>query len=225
VARFKDIYAPSLMLDAPYTSAPRFLTQIVSVASGDEQANQQWAHPLWKFMFPETVRTHSVFAAVRNHWLIMRGPFHTWPFRDALDFATVELETPLVAPTVSETDQIIGTGDGSETAFQLTKTYTIGDEEYVRKIYLPVLDENFRVAVDGVQVGESAYYVTRPGGMLHLDVAPSASQAVTWGGYFDCLVRFATDDIFQGIVQTANGIAGLGDLELSEVRYCADEDD
>lgn len=224
--RFKDVYAPALMLDAPCYSIPRFRTQLVTVASGDEQANSQWEHPLFSFMFPEVTRTHGTFAAVRNHWLVMRGPFHTWPFRDPLDFASCELDTPTEVPAYAPDDQIVGVGDGFTKAFQLTKTYSVGAEEYTRKIYLPVLsdtDNPFECAVDGVVLGVSSYYVTRPGGVLHLDVAPSLGQVVTWGGLFDVIVRFAKDNIFQGMIQTANGIAGFADLEFTEVRYCADD--
>lgn len=221
--RFKDIYAPDLMLDAPCYSIPRFLTQLVTVASGDEQANQQWEHPLYKFMFPEVAREHGTFAAVRNHWLIMRGPFHTWPFRDPLDFASCELELPSTEPDYAMTDQVIGTGDGSTQDFQLVKEYTIGDDSYTRNIYLPVEGE-LLLAVNGVAVGESAYYVTRPGGVVHLDIPPSPGQVVTAGFLFDVIVRFASDDIFQGMIQSPNGVAGFGDLELTEVRYCADDE-
>lgn len=220
MSRFKDIYAPLDMVSAPCISSPRWSTQLVMTNGGDEQANSQWSHPLWRFQFPEVIREQSTFADVRNHWLIMRGPFHTFPFRDPMDFASVELDAPNEEPTVDDLDQVIGTGDGSEQDFQLVKTYAIGDEEYARDIILPVAD-SVVVAVDGVPVGESAFYVTRPGGVLHLDVPPGVGQIVTAGFLFDVLVRFAADDIFGGIIQK-NGIAGYQDLELLEVRYCAD---
>jgi hypothetical protein len=51
---------------------------------------------------------------------------------------------------VSATDQIIGTGDGSEMAFQLIKTYGSGGHSSVRKIKKPVAG-TVRLALDAVE--------------------------------------------------------------------------
>lgn len=227
MGRFKNIYAPIDMVSAPCTSQPRFLNQLGLEGSGHEQVNEQWEKPRWRFNFPEVIREHGTYARVRNHFLVMRGVAHTWPFRDALDFASAELETPNVEPLITEVDHVIGFGDGStDQPFQLIKTYESGTEEtdtdsFIRKIVLPLL-ASVVVAVDGELVDPANYTVTRPGGILTFNFVPTLYAVVTAGYLFDCLVRYEQDDIFQGIIQK-NGIAGYADLALIEVPICRDE--
>src|SRR5690554_6598753 len=132
MSRFVDEYPPSGFRGFPCISSPRWSTSIVAVDSGAEQANQRWEHPLHRFTLPEAVRDHATFEAVRDHWLVMRGPAPTWPFRDPLDFASRALPAANVAPTVTSTDQTLGTGDGATRKFQLVKTYTRGSHSYTR---------------------------------------------------------------------------------------------
>lgn len=218
--RFIDEYAPAEMPGFPCISSPRWSTAIVQVDSGAEQVNQRWEHPLYRYMLPEAVRDHTVFEAVKAHWLTMRGPAHTWPFRDPLDFASVALNKPNFVPTVSATDQQIGIGDGAQTQFQLTKTYTRGSQTYTRQIILPVVN-TVRVSLDGVEQSGSPlpWTVSRPGGIVQFDTPPSPGQVVRAGFLFDVVVRFEADDSFDGIVQTY-GVGGFADITLIETRYC-----
>lgn len=216
MSRFIDEYAPKEMPGFPCISSPRWSTGIVQVDSGAEQVNQRWEHPLYRFTLPEAVRDHEVFEAVKDHWLTMRGPAYTWPFRDPLDFASVPLELPNHEPTVSATDQQIGIGDGAVTQFQLTKTYARGSQSYTRRIHLPIVD-SLLVSVAGTPTED--FTVTRPGGVVELSTPPSPGQIVRWGGLFDVEVRFESDDSFDGIVRTF-GVGGFADIPLVEVRSC-----
>jgi uncharacterized protein (TIGR02217 family) len=122
---FVDEYMPSNVPGTPCVSSPRFKTSIQVNAGGREQRNQEWEHPLHRFVLPEAVaRQWDVVQSLMTHWRIMRGPFHSWPWRDPLDFASCDLVRPNQIPTVAMTDQVIGTGTGFTTDFQLTKTYT-----------------------------------------------------------------------------------------------------
>jgi uncharacterized protein (TIGR02217 family) len=218
--RFVDEYAPDDMPTWPCASAPRWSTQVTQVDSGAEQANQRWSHPLYRFTMPEVVRTQEQFAAVRDQWLCMRGPAHTWPWRDPLDYASVELNDPseFDPPTVAATDQTIGTGDGVTRDFQLTKTYRRGSQTYVRDIDLPV-SGTVVCALNGVAT--TAFNVSRPGGVVTFETAPTPGQVVTAGYLFDVEVRFENDDVFEGIVQSY-AVSGYASLTLVEVRPCGD---
>src|SRR5512145_2109895 len=119
MSRFVDVYLDPCVPGYPVLAAPRWSTDIAMADSGAEQANQRWAHPLTRYSLPEAVRTMKVFNAVRNHWLVMRGPAHTWPFRDPLDFASVELTAPNTVPEVSPFDQPLGLGDGFTRTFRM----------------------------------------------------------------------------------------------------------
>lgn len=219
MSRFVDEYAPKEMPGWPCLSSPRWSTNIVQVDSGAEQANQRWEHPLYRFMLPEAVREHSIFEAVRDHWLAMRGPAHTWPFRDPLDFASAPLPAPNTVPTISMTDQVIGTGDGAKTQFQLVKSYTRGGQSYDRTIHLPVAD-TVVVSVNGADPEPgNPWTVSRPGGVVTFDTPPSPGHVVRAGFLFDVEVRFESDDAFDGIAQTY-GVGGFADITLVEVRPC-----
>ena len=219
MSRFRDVYAPPEMPGYPCISSPRTSTTIVSSSSGAEHANQNWEHPLWRYTLPEAVRDHAVFEAVKDHWLAMRGPAYTWPFRDPLDFASVALAKPNTVPTLSMTDQVIRPGDGPAIPFQLQKTYVRGVYNYARKIELPVVS-TVLVSVNGVDVsGSNPWTVSRPGGVVTFTTPPTPGQVVRAGFLFDVEVRFESDDTFDGIVRTY-GVGGFADINLAGVRAC-----
>lgn len=222
MTRFVDEYAPDDMPSWPCASNPRFNTQITQVDSGDEQANQRWEHPLYKFTMPEVIREQDTFEAVRDQWLAMRGPAHTWPWQDPLDFASVPLDAPTIEPVISMLDQVIGTGDGITQTFQLTKTYQRGTQTYVRNVRLPVVS-SVLVSISGVDPATLsppiAVSVSRPGGIVTFDIAPAPGQIVRAGYLFDVEVRFESDEAFEGIVQSY-AVAGYASLTLVEVRGC-----
>ena len=216
--RFVDQYTPCELPGYPCLTIPAWSTTITRVSSGDEQANQRWEHPLHTFVLPQAVRSYSNYLAVQKHWYAMRGPLHSWPFRDPLDFASADLSQPNTVPTLSATDQTIGTGDGVTRSFQLVKRYAVGSQYYERKIYLPVLS-TVRVAVGGVEVTNDSPSpdVNRQTGIVTLVTAPGVGVAVTAGFLFDVQVRFESDESFSGMVKTFN-VAGYADMTLVEVR-------
>lgn len=216
MTRFVDEYLDSKVPGYPCVSSPRWSTEIVAVDSGAETVNQRWANPLMRFTLPEAVRDMTVFNAVRDHWLVMRGPVHTWPWRDPLDFASVSLDEPNQVPVISSIDQVIGTGDGVTTNFQLVKTYTRGAQSYTRTIRLPVLN-TVTVSIDSNEV--TNYTVSRPGGVITFDTAPLVGEVIMAGFLFDVEVRFEDDLSFDGIVQSF-GLGGFADITLIESRGC-----
>lgn len=222
MSRFVDEYMHACVPGYPCYCSPRWSTDLAMADNGSEQANQRWAHPLHKYTLPEAVRTMPVFNAIRDHWLVMRGPAHTWPFRDPLDFASVALEHPNEEPVVTPWDQPLGTGDGITRTFQLVKDYVRGSQTYRRTIRLPVLAD-LRIGRDSEfsPPGEylAGFSVDRYEGIVTFDVAPAGGTVLTWGGYFDVEVRFEADDSFDGIVKTF-GIGGFADVTLLEVRGC-----
>lgn len=222
VDRFKDVYLPSKIIGYPTRVAPNYSTDIAQSDSGSEQANQQWDHALRSVILTEGVRDQVTFEALLSHWHVMRGPFHTFPFRDPTDFASVDLVQVNVAPTISRTDQSLGTGDGFTRFFQLTKRYTRDAETYDRVIRYPVVS-SILIGVDGVDPSALSPALTvtinRQSGQVEFDSPPPAASVLTWGGYFDLQVRFEADDVFDGIMQTL-GVSGFADVPLREVRYC-----
>lgn len=224
MTRFKDVYIASKVIGYPARVSPRFSTDLATSDSGAEQANQNWENALRSIICPEGVRDQVTFEALKAHWLVMRGPAFTFPFRDPTDFASVDLTYVNVAPTTSRTDQPLGTGDGITRHFQLVKRYTSGGETYDREIYLPVTS-TIEIGVDGVDPAALSpalvATVSRYGGLVTFDTAPGVGDILTWGGLFDIEVRYEGDDVFDGIMRTFHA-AGFADIPLQEVRFCAD---
>lgn len=218
---FIDEYMPEEVPGYPCVSAPRTNTSIQVTAGGNERRNQNWEHPLHRYILPEAIgREWPVVESLKKHWLVMAGPFHSFPWRDPLDFSSGDLlaPNPEVDPVPTMADQTIGTGDGFTDTFRIVKTYSVGAQTYDRTIHLPILS-TVLVAVDGVLVDEADYTVSRPGGEIQFDTPPADTLDITAGFLFDVEVRFETDDALESILRTWQ-IGGFADLTLVEVRPC-----
>lgn len=219
---FIDEYMPEAVPGYPCVSAPRTKTSILVSAGGREQTNQQWEHPLRKFILPEAVgRQWAVVESLTKHWYVTAGPAHSFPWTDPLDFASCDLPAPNIDPELvpyAADDQVIGIADGIADTFQLVKAYTVGGQTYTRPIYLPVLS-TVLIAVDGVLQFPSAYSVSRPGGVVQFDVSPDEDAVITAGFLFDVEVRFESDDALEAILRTYQ-VGGFADLTLIEKRPC-----
>lgn len=222
MTRFVDQYIPDEVPGFPCISAPRWSTDLQIVDSGAERANQRWEHPLHTFTLPDAVREHVTYEGIHDHWLAMRGPLYTFPFRDPLDFASVALAQPNIEPVISGLDQTIGTGDGTTKTFQLQKTYSRGSQTYTRNIYHPVVS-SVLVTIDGSDPEalspSFAWSVDRLTGRVTFDDAPNPGVTIKAGYFFDVEVRFENDDAFEGIVRTY-GVSGFANIEFVEVRPC-----
>lgn len=216
MTRFIDEYLPECTNSYQALSGPSYASDLVIADSGAESANQRWSNPLWKFSIPQAVRDMDTMFQVRNHFMIMQGRAHTFPFQDPLDFASVDPENPGVEPTIDVGDQVIGTGNGSKTKFQLIKTYLYGTHSKTRNIHHPVVD-SVVIALDGVPQA-SGWSISRLTGEITFDTAPGSDVTVSAGYLFDCEARYDHDDFDAIAVSYRAG--GFADLELVEVPVC-----
>lgn len=217
---FLDIYMPAEVPGYPCVSAPRTKTTIQVDSGGGERTNQEWEHPLMKFVMPEGVRDWNVVQSLGKMWRITGGPANSFAWRDPLDFSAVDLAVPNpeTDPVPTMTDHALGTGDGFTDSFQLVKRYSYGGHTYDRPIYLPVLS-TVVVADNGVLVSASDYTVSRPGGIITFDTPLTVGHTLTTGFLFDVEVRFESDDAFEGILRTWQA-GGFADITLIEKRPC-----
>jgi uncharacterized protein (TIGR02217 family) len=202
-------------------SSPRFKTTIQVTFGGNERRNQEWEHPLHQFILPEAVaRNTSVINGLKKHWLITKGPLHSFPWRDPMDKASIDHAPNAIDSeiAISMTDQALGTGDGFTDSFQLVKKYVVGSEIYIRTVNHPVLS-TVLIADNGVLVSSSDYTVDRDTGIVTFNIPPINTHVLTVGFLFDVEVRFEGDDVFEGIVRTWQA-GGFSDLTLIEVRPC-----
>jgi len=167
---------------------PTYSTTIQTTASGHEYRVQRASQPRHRHRFEKNRMTNTEWAALIEFFHARRGNFHGFRFKDWRDFSTHTNGTG--APTAL--DEAIGTGDGSETDFQLFAEYDpAGLNPYIRTLSCPVAG-TILVAVAGTPTG--SFTITNPGGLITLDTAPGGGQIVTAGCYFDTPVRFASDE-------------------------------
>lgn len=194
---FHDVRFPE-RLSVGSTGGPQRRTEIVTLANGFEKRNTNWADSRRSYDAGIGLSSLDELMEVVAFFEARRGQLHSFRWKDWLDWKSCASgETP------ASTDQKIGTGDGSNRAFQLVKRYEGGIDPYVRIIKLPVAG-TVSVAVDGV---EAAFTLDPQKGIVTLASAPAAGASVTAGFEFDVAVRFDTDRV----------VASLSALEAGEI--------
>lgn len=177
---------------------PERATDIVTLASGREERNSRWAHSRRRYNAGYGVKSRADMQAVLAFFEERRGRFHSFLWRDALDYAA--------------TDEAIGIGDGTTVAFQLTKKYGADFDPYLRPITKPVA-ESVVVKVDDVVTAVSVDALT---GIVAFAAPPAEGAAITASFTFDVPVRFDTDRL--DIELSSFDAADVPAIPLLEVR-------
>jgi len=166
---------------------PMRKTEIVTLVSGHEERNAQWANSRRSWNAGYGVKSMADIEKVTAFFEARRGRLYGFRFRDPFDHQSAPY-----GKAVTAEDQLIGTGDGASVAFALTKHYSNGGASYARRIAKPVLG-GVAVAIDGVET--SAFTEDETTGIITFAVAPPAGASITAGFIFDCAVRFDTDSL------------------------------
>ena len=188
---------------------PERRTQIVELASGDEERNASWANSRRRYDVAYGIRRADDLAAAVAFFEARNGRLHGFRFKDWADHKSC---LPSGAP--SPTDQAIGTGDGAMTAFQLVKRYASGSQTWTRTITKPVAG-TVRVALDGAeQIG--GWSVDTTTGVVSFDAAPAEGVAITASFEFDVPVRFDTDAL--DVTLDLERLGSITSIPLLEIR-------
>lgn len=188
--------------DISYGSAggPEYSTDIVITQGGHEQRNINWSAARARYNVAYGVKTQAQLASLIAFFRARKGRADAFRFKDWTDF--------------SATDQLIGTGNGSATQFQLVKTYASGSVTETRTITKPV-SGTISIYKAGV-LQNSGYSVNTTTGLVTFSVAPANGAAITASFEFDVPVRFDTDRLSAAL--ESYGIGSINDIPLVEVR-------
>jgi len=188
---------------------PERRTQIVELASGEEERNASWTNSRRRYDAAYGIRRADDLAAVVAFFEARNGRLYGFRWKDWGDYKSC-----LPSEIPSATDQPIGTGDGTTTAFQLMKAYTSGTQTWARTITKPVTG-TVTVALDGVSqaAGWSADTIT---GQTTFTTAPASGVIVTAGFEFDVPVRFDTDQL--DVTHDLERLGSITSIPLIEVR-------
>jgi uncharacterized protein (TIGR02217 family) len=188
---------------------PERRTEIVALASGAEERNTSWANSRRRYDVAYGIRRADDLAAVIAFFEARGGRLHGFRFKDWADY-----KSSLPSAEPAPTDQILDTGDGARTAFQLVKRYSSGSEAWVRAITKPVAD-TVRVAVGGDEQ-PSGWSVDVITGVVIFDTPPPDGAVVTAGFAFDVPVRFDTDTL--DVTLDIERLGSITSIPLVEIR-------
>ena len=188
---------------------PERRTQIVELASVDEERNASWANSRRRYDVSYGIRRADDLAAVVAFFEARSGRLYGFRFKDWADY-----KSGLPSNVPSPLDQPIGAGDGTTTVFQLAKHYTSGAQSWTRTITKPVAG-SVRVALGGVEQ-VSGWSVDPTTGLVTFEAPPGAGVAVTAGYQFDVPVRFDSDTL--DVTLDIERLGSITSIPLVELR-------
>lgn len=188
---------------------PSFNTNVIEVRSGQEQRNSVWTYPRHKYDVAYGIKAQDTLEDLIDYFITMKGRWGGFRFKDHLDYKSVHTNQ-----SVSDTDQLIGIGDNSETDFQLIKNYAQGAESVARKILKPV-SGTVVISLDDVGQG-SGWSVDTTTGIVTFSTAPGSGVDVKAGFEFDVPVRFDADEISISIDDYQMGAAQVPLIEVKD---------
>lgn len=190
---------------------PSFRNVIQEAISGNEQRFAQWTKCRGvgdlSYGLLTSAEPLGDFAAILALWRAHFGSLYPFRFRDWSDYTA--------------TDELFGNGDGSETDFQLVKTYdpsqillnTPGSLFYVRSITL--VTGTPTIKIDDVEQTLTTDYTISSSGVVTFTSAPSGSTNLTWSGEFDVPVRFDTDQL--PVILNEADLTSIRSIPIKEV--------
>ena len=188
---------------------PERRTQIVELASGDEERNASWANSRRRYDVAYGIRRADDLAAVVAFFEARNGRLHGFRYKDWADY-----KSALPSQANTATDQQIGTGTGSTQTFQLTKRYTSGAQTWVRTITKPVAG-TVRVAL-GMVEQMSGWTVDTTTGLITFTAAPAGGVIVRAGFEFDVPVRFDSDTL--DVTLDFERLGSITSIPMLEIR-------
>lgn len=183
---FDDIHYP-LALGRDATIVPEFSTNVSVTASGFERRNSLWSNARLRFDVGPGIRSEAELGELIAFFRARRGAGRGFRLRDPSDYSSNGM-----VGTPSATDQLMGTGNGTQASFPLVKRYGDSPDAQLRRITLPVINsilisQNGTNLMGGWTLGAS--------GVITFTTPPSAGAEIRAGFLFDVPVRFAEDKL------------------------------
>jgi uncharacterized protein (TIGR02217 family) len=209
---FHDTRFPTAISRAAH-GGPERRTDVVVLGSGAEERNARWADSRRSYNAGYGVKSLNDLHAVIAFFEERRGRLHGFRWRDPSDWKSCAPES-----TPTALDQQIGIGNGTASAFQLTKTYGSAFNPWTRDIKKPVTG-TVLVAVAGVvQTAGTAYTIDYATGVITFLAGhiPASAAAITAGFEFDVPVRFDSDKLEINVQGVHHG--AIPSIPIVEIR-------
>lgn len=214
---FKDDVIFPITISYGSMSSYMWDVDIVETDSGTENRNGKWAHTRANYNAVYGVRTTEDMVDLIKTWHVVRGALYGLNYVDPLDNNSTDTPSTPDAigsnNSITNTDQNFGSGDGVETDFQITKTYTIYGETYTRNIYKP-LSSTVLMAIDGIAEPE---YTLGSTGVVTFDDLTFTITNINKAAQAVLTVSEATTLLTVGQSIYVSGVSGM--TEINDARY------
>jgi uncharacterized protein (TIGR02217 family) len=186
----------------PVVKTPMWKTTIQEAMSGTEVRFGHWSFPRWKwglqYEFLRDTATKNEFWTLIDFYNRHYGSQDDWLFEDPDD--------------KSVTDMQFGTGDGTTTKFQLTRSRGVFIEpvQNVNNTTPPVIKKS------GVVQTNLTQYTIDSKGVVTFAAAPVSAAPLLWTGSFYWRCRFLDDSL--DLEKFVKSMWELGKLEFLSVR-------
>lgn len=195
---FHDIRLPE-KYSRGATGGPMFSTTVVTTDSGWEQRNENWADPLGEWEIGFLIRTPDDVQQILRFFYGRRGQAYGFRFKWWQDYRALQ--------------QPLGTGNGTQTQFQLIRDYDDPVFPYRKSVTKPV-DGTVIVYADGMVT--SGWTVDPATGLVTFTDPPADNAVLTADFEFDWPVRFKSD--VQKSVYESIAAGSIPNIELKEIR-------
>lgn len=186
---------------------PMYNTTTIVLGSGQEKRNANWSTPRLRVNIATGIKSQDDLETVLDLFYAAKGSANGFRIKNFLDFTSNH-----TSDAVDPNDQVLGTGTGSLTTFQLIKTYTAGVASSSRNITKPV-SGTVRVSLNGTEQ-LSGFTVDTATGIVTFSGAPGNGVIVRAGFQYDMPVRFENDEISIVLSQYLYGEASCNLIEI-----------
>lgn len=185
---FHEVSFP-VALSLGTNGGPERRNDIVSLSNGRESRNARWRYSKRRYDAGTGMRSVDDLYALIAFFEARQGSLYGFRFEDPLDHSSA-----VYGADIDVNDQVIATGDGTTTTFQLIKNYTDIGGTYQRPIEKPVAD-SVRISLNGVELVSPDMTVDHTSGEITFSVAPADGAIISAGYQFDVPVRFDLDKL------------------------------
>jgi uncharacterized protein (TIGR02217 family) len=197
-------------IEKEFQGGPRFKTTILTLSSGFEKRNIDWelSKGTWSITYGPDQKVDQ--DAIKTFFYARQGRGYGFRFKDWMDYQ--------IGDSVTDTPQLVASGDDTTDKFQIVKKYTSGSVTFNRPITRPV-SGTIRVFEDtggGYSEVFAGFTVDSDTGVIDYVTPPATGTDIGVICEFDVPVRFDSDR-FVGVAQTED-VYSVSTLDIVELR-------
>lgn len=194
-----------------WQGAPEWNTTVIPLRNKRSRRFARWSQPRWKFSVPFNNNFPEHYQQVLDMHSVCRGRKHFFRARNWLNYQAE--------------DWRFGVGDGVTQEFQLGRLIEVDGESVLIEVRaLSIADDAPTPAVEAAGVAAGATFNYRTG-RVRFDSPPAVGADLTWSGFFDYWVAFASDELPASIDDKSGGefvtnfVAELEEVEAPDEDF------